>query len=116
MAGEQATATGGNVGKVYNIGKGVTAPVAIFTPRARFSKKARKAHYQGDVKLLMIVTKQGLPADIKVVRHLGMGLDKNAIEAVKQYRFKPARYHGHPVAVRVEVEVHFRLFGRKGSS
>jgi outer membrane biosynthesis protein TonB len=39
-----------------------------------------------------------------------MGLDQKAIEAVQKYLFKPARYHGHPVAVRMVVEVDFHLF------
>lgn len=99
----------GNVGKVYAIGKDVTAPIPIFAPEPQYTKKARLAKYQGIVDLQIIVTKQGLPADIKVVRHLGMGLDEKAVEAVKQYRFKPAMYHGHPVAVKMIVEVLFRL-------
>ncbi len=97
-------------GGVYNVGGGVSAPVAIYAPEPQFSDEARRAKYQGVVDLQIIVTKQGLPADIKVVRHLGMGLDEKAIEAVKQYRFRPAMYHGHPVAVRMIVEVDFHLF------
>lgn len=97
-------------GGIYNVGGGVSAPVAIYAPEPEFSDEARRAKYQGVVDLQIVVTKQGLPADIKVVRHLGMGLDEKAIEAVKKYRFKPARYHGHPVAVRMIVEVDFHLF------
>jgi hypothetical protein len=41
-----------------------------------------------------------------------MGLDEKAIEAVKQYRFNPATYEGHPVPVLLNIEVNFRLFGR----
>jgi periplasmic protein TonB len=39
-----------------------------------------------------------------------MGLDEKAIEAVWQYRFKPARYQGHPVPVQLIVDVDFRLY------
>ena len=52
----------------------------------------------------------GNTRDPQVVRPLGMGLDEKAIEAVKQYRFKPATYKGHPVAVRVNIEVNFRIY------
>jgi len=41
---------------------------------------------------------------------LGKGLDEKAIEAVKQYRFKPAMYDGHPVPVELNIEVSFKLF------
>lgn len=97
-------------GGVYNVGGGVSAPVAIYAPEPEFSDEARRAKYQGVVDLQIIVTKQGLPADITIVRHLGMGLDEKAIEAVRKYRFRPARYHGQPVAVRMIVEVDFHLF------
>lgn len=97
-------------GGVYNVGGGVSAPVVIYAPEPEFSNEARRAKYQGVVDLQIVVTPQGRTTDIKVVRHLGMGLDEKAIEAVRKYRFKPARYHGHPVAVRMIVEVDFHLF------
>ena len=54
---------------------------------------------------------QGKPQRVQVVRHLGMGLDKKAVEAVRQYRFTPAMLHGdHPVAVTVNIEVNFRIY------
>ena len=40
---------------------------------------------------------------------LGDGLDENAIAAVKKWRFNPATRNGVPVAVRVEVEINFRI-------
>ena len=47
-----------------------------------------------------------------VVRSLGIGLDEKALEAVRQYRFKPAYNKAlhKPVPVMVDVEVNFRLF------
>ena len=97
-------------GNVYNVGGGVSAPVLYYQPEAEFSDEARRAKYQGVVDLSIIVTAQGRTTDIKVVRHLGMGLDEKAIEAVRKYRFHPARLHGHPVAVRMIVEVDFHLY------
>jgi TonB family protein len=47
---------------------------------------------------------------VHVVRPLGKGLDEKAIEAVRQYRFKPAMYEGHPVSVEVNIEVNFKIF------
>jgi protein TonB len=45
-----------------------------------------------------------------VQRSAGMGLDEKAMAAVKQWRFQPATLDGRPVAVRISVEVSFRLF------
>jgi hypothetical protein len=38
-----------------------------------------------------------------------MGLDEKAIEAVRQYKFKPAMYQGHAVAVQILIDVDFHL-------
>jgi TonB family protein len=39
-----------------------------------------------------------------------MGLDEKALEAVRTWRFEPARKDGQPVAVQINVEVIFRLY------
>jgi protein TonB len=45
-----------------------------------------------------------------VVKGPGLGLEEKAVEAVKQWRFKPALGpSGKPVAVVVPIEVTFRL-------
>jgi periplasmic protein TonB len=58
----------------------------------------------------LIVDAQGNPQRVQVVRHLGKGLDQKAVQAVRQYRFKPAMLHGEPVAVEVNIEANFRLY------
>jgi TonB family protein len=58
----------------------------------------------------MVVAADGRPRDIRVARSLGMGLDEKALEAVRTWRFEPARKDGHPVAVQISVEVIFRLY------
>ena len=47
---------------------------------------------------------------MRVVRQLGMGLDEKAVEAVKQYKFKPAMMQGKTVPVEINIEVNFQLF------
>lgn len=100
---------GGYGGGVMSVGGGVGAPVLIHSVEPEFTSQARQANYQGTVTIQLIVDAQGNPQDVRVARHLGMGLDEKAIEAVRQYRFRPAVYQGHPVAVQMLVEVDFRL-------
>jgi TonB family protein len=95
---------------VFRVGGGVSAPRGLFTPDPEYSEEARKAKYQGTVILWLIVDPNGKPRDIKVARSLGMGLDEKAIEAVKSWKFDPARKDGAPVAVQINVEVNFRLY------
>jgi TonB family protein len=58
----------------------------------------------------LIVDAEGNPRDIRVLRGLGFGLDAKAIDAVRQWRFAPAKKDGKPVNVQVNVEVAFRLY------
>jgi periplasmic protein TonB len=104
--------SGGNTGGgVYQIGGGVSAPVALNSVEAEFSDEARRAKYQGVVLISMIVDANGMPQNPRVVRPLGMGLDEKALEAVRKYRFKPAMKDGKtPVPVMITVEVNFRLY------
>ncbi len=101
---------GGIGGGVFRVGGGVSAPRALSTPDPEYSEDARKAKYQGVVVLWMIVDQNGNPRDIRVSRSLGMGLDQKAVEAVRHWRFEPARKDGRPVAVQINVEVNFRLY------
>jgi TonB family protein len=89
---------------------GVGIPVAIYSPEPSFSDEARKKNVQGIVTLMLVVGKDGRPYDIHVRQSLGMGLDEQAIEAVKTWRFRPATLDGKPVDAQIAVEVNFRLY------
>jgi protein TonB len=103
--------SGGNIGGgVYQVGGGVRPPIAIYTPDPEFSEEARKAKFSGNVVVSLIVDKDGHPQRVHVLRGVGMGLDEKAVEAVQQYKFKPALKNGVPVAVYLNVEVNFQIF------
>jgi len=65
---------------------------------------------QGVTVLLVIVGIDGKASQVSVLKSLGFGLDQNAIDAVRTWKFKPAIKKGVPVPMRVTVEVTFRLF------
>jgi periplasmic protein TonB len=100
---------GGYGGGLMSVGGGVAAPRVIHSVEPEFTQDARQANLQGSVLIQLIVDSQGNPQDIRVTRHLGLGLDEKAIEAVRQYRFNPAMYEGHPVSVQIVIEVAFHL-------
>ncbi len=101
---------GGTGGGVFSVGGGVTAPKVIYDPDPEYSEEARKTHFTGAVELSIIVGADGRPRDIEVARSVGLGLDEKAIEAVKQWKFEAATKDSKPVAVRVNIEVSFRLY------
>ena len=100
---------GGCCGGPLRVGGGVTAPVLVTEVLPEYSEEARKARFQGTVVLNTVVHEDGSVQVIKVLRGIGFGLDQNAIAAVLQWRFKPARRNGKPVASYLNVEVSFNL-------
>jgi len=84
--------------------------VIISLSQPEFSPEARQDKIHGAVTVNCIVDQHGLPVDVHVVRGLGHGLDEKAVEAVKQYRFRPAMENGKPVAVYLDIEVNFETF------
>jgi TonB family protein len=102
---------GGSGGGYYRPGVGgVSVPRVIDSPDPEYSDEARRAKYQGTVVLWVVVGPDGRVHDIRVQRTLGMGLDERAVEAVKRWKFEPARKDGQPVAVQVNIEVRFTLY------
>lgn len=85
-------------------------PEAIYSPEPSFSDEARKAKFQGIVMLMVVVGEDGRPYNIRVRQSLGMGLDEQAIAAVKNWRFRPATIHGQPIATQIAVQVDFHLY------
>jgi protein TonB len=103
--------SGGNMGGgVYRIGGGVRAPVVIAQVDPEFSEEARKQKFSGNVLVDLIVDEQGNPTHVRVARGVGLGLDEKAVDAVRQYRFKPATRDGKPVKVELSIEVRFEIF------
>jgi TonB family protein len=100
---------GGYGGGLMSVGDGVSAPQVIHSVEPEFTDDARRANYQGSVSIKLIVDSQGNPQDVRLASHLGMGLEEKAIEAVRQYRFRPAVYQGHAVAVQIVMDVDFHL-------
>ncbi len=101
---------GGFGGGVFRVGGGVSAPVCKQCPDPEYSEEARKAKVQGTVVLGVIIGPDGKPYDIQVKNSLGMNLDEKAIDAVRSWRFEPAKMKGKPVPVKINVEVNFRLY------
>ena len=101
---------GGMGGGVYSVGGDVSAPRLIYQVDPEFSEEARKAKFQGEVLVALVVDATGRPTQVHVIRPVGMGLDEKAMEAVRQYKFAPAKKGGQNVPVMLNVAVNFQIF------
>lgn len=99
-------------GPIYHIGKGVSAPVLIESQDPVYPESARqgKDRFDGTCLIRLVVDASGRPRGFHVIRALGPDFDANASTAVQQYRFKPAKRSGEPVAVSVTIEVNFKKY------
>ena len=96
--------------EVRKVGNGVEAPHPTRSPDPEYSDAARRMKYQSRVRLAGTVDPQGKFSDLCVLVPAGGGLDQKAMSAVKTWGFEPATVDGAPVAVRINVEVDFRLY------
>jgi TonB family protein len=100
---------GGTGGGPYRPGAGITPPSILREVTPDYTDEGRRRAIQGDVVLEIVVRADGSVGSVKMLQGLGAGLDQRAIDAVRQWRFNPARRYGTPVDVVVEVAVEFKL-------
>jgi TonB family protein len=99
---------GSGAGPVPQAGN-YTPPEIIHKVEPEFTPETKAAKVAGLVVVKMDVTPQGFPDNVHVVRSLNLALDRKAVEAVSQYRFRPATREGVPVYAPVNVEVNFQV-------
>jgi protein TonB len=74
-----------------------------------YTEEARALKLEGTVVLVLTVGIDGAPSNITLAKGIGLGLDESALDAICQWRFRPALRDGQPVPVLANVEVNFRL-------
>jgi periplasmic protein TonB len=102
-------AGGGTGGGPYRPGSGIEPPRLLHEVKADYTEDARQRSLSGEVVLEIVVRRDGSVGDVRILQGLGGGLNDRAVQAVRQWRFAPARRLGTPVDVIVEVAVEFRL-------
>jgi len=100
---------GGTGGGPYQPGAGIDPPTLVKEIRPTYTDAARRQAIEGDVVLEIVVRSDGSVGNVRVRRTLGAGLEQKAIDAVRQWRFLPAKRHGTAVDVVVDVSVEFKL-------
>jgi len=91
------------------VGDEVAEPERVHYVSPRYPQLARRAGLEGVVVLEAVIATDGSVREARVLRHLGLGLDEAAREAVEQWRYTPTLLDGRPVEVAMPVTVQFEL-------
>lgn len=84
-------------------------PQIIHRIEPQFSEEARKAKWAGgEVMATILIDAEGVVQNVNVTDHPGMDIDKMTVEALKQWKFKPAVKDGKPAATTATVKVLFK--------
>ena len=103
-------ATGAAQTKAYKVGdEGVKSPVLVKEVHPRYTDAAKARGVHGTVELKAIVLADGTVGDIQVTKSLDPDLDQAAIDATKQWTFRPGTKDGKAVDVEVQIELTFTL-------
>ena len=102
---------GGDGGEGLTPGNGVSWPRLVREVKPNYTPDAMRAQVEGMVELEILVLEDGSVGRVNIVRSLDarFGLDQEAINAVRRWRFDPGRRMGKAVATRVGVELSFNL-------
>jgi len=97
--------------EVFTTKDDVTLPSPVRTVKAGYTAAAMDAHIEGTVLMDAVVLADGKVGEVTITQSLDKeyGLDTQAVEAIKQWLFKPGTKDGKAVAVRVAIEMTFRL-------
>ncbi len=89
---------------------GMVSPANLINPvRPVYPGELQRAGIQGTVKFEAVISKDGLPSDIVLINSADPGLTQAALDAVKQWRYRPTQLNGENVEVMTTIDVNFSL-------
>jgi len=92
------------------VSSGVVSGLLLRKVQPNYPPLARQARIQGVVVLQAQISKEGAIENLQLISGHPM-LAPAAIEAVKQWKYKPYLLNGEPVEVETQVQVNFTLAG-----
>jgi TonB family protein len=87
----------------------MTRPIRISGDDPAYTELARRVRTEGVVIVRAVIDREGQVAEVKLVKGLPWGLGEATVEAVREWRFRPATLRGKPIAVFYDLSVHFGL-------
>ena len=96
-------------GRWVRIAPPVQAPVVVTRVEPRYPEDYRRARISGIVILEAAVSEAGAIENVGILKSLAPGMDMAALDAVRQWTFKPAVQDGKPVASLFNLTINFKL-------
>jgi TonB family protein len=94
-----------------NYANAVSLAACVYCPEPPYTDEARRNKLQGSVTLRVLIGADGSAQRIRIVKGLGMGLDEQALQAVRKWHFSPARdAHHQPIATWATIETRFQIW------
>lgn len=94
--------------EAVRISQGVSQGLLLKRVQPVYPSQARQARIEGTVELLATIGKDGSIKDVKVVSGPPI-LGKVAVDAIRQWKYKPYYLNGDPVEVQTQIALNFKL-------
>jgi TonB family protein len=107
-AGSPKSPAQGETDKIREGGQ-LEAGKPIYKTEPVYPENSKREGIQGDVTLEAVISTEGVPMSIKVIKSPNRDLADAAVAAVKQWRYQPAKLDGVPVEVVTDITVRFGL-------
>jgi TonB family protein len=99
------------VANAFRMGNGVTLPKILQRIEPQYTPEARAARLRGTVVLQALIKTDGSVEILSVIRGMELGMTQRAIDALRQWRFKPGTRlkDARDVNILLNIEVNFNL-------
>lgn len=104
-----AAASSTTPSKPIRVGGAVEQANLVQKVQPLYPSAAKAAGIQGTVLFEMVISKEGVPVDIRVLESPNDDLTQSALDAVRQWRYKPTLLYGNPVEIVTDVVVNYTL-------
>jgi TonB family protein len=94
------------------MGAGMSPPTVLQRVEPKYTAEAARAGLNGTVVLQAVIKSDGTVDVLRVVRGLPAGLTDSAIEAIKQWQFRPGQKDGQNADIALNIEVNFNIMKR----
>ena len=107
--GTPTAASSTNPSKPIRVGGAVEQANLVQKVQPIYPTAAKVAGIQGKVLFEMVISKEGVPIDIRVLESPNDDLTQSALDAVRQWHYKPTLLNGNPAEIVTDVVVNYTL-------